>query len=249
MAKSMLFIVSMLIVLAFITPGCESQELEDAYSECESTEFQCANRQCIPDEGLCDGEPQCEDYTDEYKCQEMEELALMYETIFDGDIIGLDLNDTGSGNDTFEEATQTPGSKDQVAKSRAKRSTYFYIRGRRGRYYKYFKYPKYPRGYLWYIVGKWCRKHKAIKPVTTTTTTTLAPTDKPIPSTTTQEPTEAIPSTSTSATSTNDPTNAIPSTTTTLAPTDKPIPSTTTQEPTNAIPSVTSTQDPTAPPP
>ncbi|XP_071790410.1 uncharacterized protein [Asterias amurensis] len=230
MAKSMLLIVSMLVVLAFITPGCESQELEDAYSDCESTEFQCADGQCIPDEGLCDGEPQCEDHTDEYKCQTMEELAIMYETIFDGDIMGLDLNDTGIGNGTFEEATQTPGSEDQVAKSRAKRSTYFYVRGRGGYYYRY------PRVYLRYIIFKWCKKHKAIKPdVTTTTTTTLDPTDKPIPSTTTQEPTEAIPSTSISATSTNDPTNAIPSITST-------------NDPTNAIPSVTSTQDPTAPP-
>ena len=127
----------------------------------------------------------------------MEELALMYETIIDGDIMGLDLNDTGSGNGTFEEATQTPGSEDQVAKSRAKRSTHFYIRGRGGYYYWY------PRVYLRYILAKWCRKHKAMKPdVTTTTTTTLAPTDKPIPSTTTQEPTNAIPS----VTSTQDPT-------------------------------------------
>ena len=35
---------------------------------CNDTEFECNNHQCIPTINRCDGMPQCDDKSDEFRC-------------------------------------------------------------------------------------------------------------------------------------------------------------------------------------
>ncbi|KAK7480314.1 hypothetical protein BaRGS_00028482 [Batillaria attramentaria] len=43
---------------------------DDSDSQCFDGDFECANRECVPEDWRCDNDPDCDDGSDEWNCQD-----------------------------------------------------------------------------------------------------------------------------------------------------------------------------------